>query len=301
MVKKYGLTNIDDNFRGISHTFISFILTNMAFIIMLYLGFEHINDEDFYGVLWGQFALYQAAFAFMGSWGVCWLNGILIPNMRDFKEFNVNSAFMGFGIFVGLVLVQLIVQTVLSITTTDRALYVIFASIAEESFFRGFLFEIPEKFGKKSEIMYFLTIIVSTGLFTYIHKSYYSDPIAIMAVIVSGIFLGLIYVVTGDITANIIGHFILNVVYSFQSILGWGLAGEPSNFMMFLIFGIFMIVFGLFLYSEKRKEVIDERIPLKTLKIGFIVSSIFTLFIGLNLILEFFDINLILLIPEPIQ
>jgi membrane protease YdiL (CAAX protease family) len=120
--------------------------------------------------------------------------------------------------------VQILFQIPLTARTPEIALAIVFCSISEEVFFRGFLIGMTIKFSKNVDknnpILKYLIIaagiMLSSIFFTLIHINYY-DNIALLATIfVCGLVLAIAYLISDDLMAVIIGHFILNAIVSFQ-------------------------------------------------------------------------------------
>jgi len=63
-----------------------------------------------------------------------------------------------------------------------------------------------------------LGCLIQAVAFTAIHQNYYADPAMLLSVFLGGFLLGLLYLHWRDLTANILGHFILNLI-AVQNIL----------------------------------------------------------------------------------
>jgi membrane protease YdiL (CAAX protease family) len=131
----------------------------------------------------------------------------------------------GIFYFIGMVAIQVISQVPMTIRDAEMAGAIIFAGPAEELFFRGVLisgFErISEQFPDQKILKYknrnfgiidISAIIVSSLLFASFHVNYYEDARVMIVTFATGIFLGTVYLIRKDITANIIGHLLLNII-----------------------------------------------------------------------------------------
>lgn len=203
---------------------ISVIMVGLAIGVMVYIGIRNIGDT------WGIYALIQAG---LGLFGYLFMQsftgqGIIPTEFPDFDSDTIIiignqpikkkylTTFVMATVF-GLAITitgQLIVAYRLALSTTDQALYFLFASVCEELFFRGFIIEaITILDNIATQIM---AVIASSFLFVLAHVNYYGNTIAIASVIVLGTVLAVDYVIFRNITAVIIIHFIINSIGTVQ-------------------------------------------------------------------------------------
>ena len=203
---------------------ISVIMVGLAIGVMVYVGIRNIGDT------WGIYALIQAG---LGLFGYLFMQSFtgqgIIP--KEFPDFDSDTIIIignkpikmkylttfaiatVFGLAITIV-GQLIVAYRLAISTTEQALYFLFASVCEELFFRGFIIEaITILDNIATQIM---AVIASSFLFALAHINYYGNTIAIASVIVLGTVLAFDYIIFRNITAVIIIHFIINSIGTVQ-------------------------------------------------------------------------------------
>lgn len=195
-------------------TIASVILIVIAVGVMLYIYLRHRVSSPG----WANYALMMIGFALIGFIGTM----ILSQSPMKFAQFNVNTGIRAVILLILCLITQIITQTALSISTVDRALYYVFGAVCEEVFFRVFLLNIFAKIsleGKKQAwIIIAGGIVVQAGIFAALHGNYYGNLAMIVAVFIGGLILGIGYVLWTDATANILAHFLLNLI-AVQSLL----------------------------------------------------------------------------------
>jgi membrane protease YdiL (CAAX protease family) len=130
---------------------------------------------------------------------------------------------------------QLTVQTALSFTIKEQASYFIFAAICEEVLFRVFILsvgfklvpgaeklwqaataaeKIMDRIRLKGQVLVRLSgfLILQAALFGAIHQNYYGNWPMLLSVILGGLILGIFFIWWRNPTANILAHFLLNVI-----------------------------------------------------------------------------------------
>jgi membrane protease YdiL (CAAX protease family) len=250
------------------HTKLSYLLGSLAFGILLYLGFRHLNDIDEFGQSWGKYALLQATFCLIGLVG-----SLLIVEQKifptKFRKISIDTGIRAFIILICSMISQYLVKTQLSVSTSERALYYLFAGIGEELFFRLFLIETIRKISGDTPAGKMISVIFSTLAFTAIHVNYYNNPAQLFAVFIGGIILSIFYIIWSDITANVLAHFLLNL-----TAVGNWLVTLTANFdSILLVFTIVFFAIGLISYIYREKKPI-----LKVFAIIFIpIAAIFTI------------------------
>ena len=229
----------DQTYREESvHTELSYWICVIAVGIELSLGFLHI-DEKF-----GQMCLVEAFFGLSGLLFIDVFRGRGIKIYpKPFKKVHKNT-FFRFGItFAVIVAIQFIFQIVPLITSTSMMLGIVMCAPVEEYFFRGLLMEGPFKLGAKSkdkitiwkyspkkkkpnkEISYAEIggILLSATIFASVHVNYYSQANLMFMVFVGGIWLSFVYWWNKDLTAVILSHFLLNIIFCYQFWIVYGL------------------------------------------------------------------------------
>lgn len=232
--KKIDTTYWDES----THTLLSYWLLVISVGIEYSLGIQYINEY------FGQMCLIEAFF------GLC---GILLLDLfhgkrlriypKPFKKIH-KYTFARFGIaFIVIALIQILFQVVPLVTSTEMALGIVFVAPIEEYFFRGILMEFSFSAGKNSknkltlwtynpikkkpdkQISYveIAGIIISASIFAAFHVNYYSQTNLMWMVFVGGIWLSFIYFWNRDLTAIILAHFLLNIVFVVQYYQIYGL------------------------------------------------------------------------------
>ena len=211
------------------HTSLSYWFCVMAVGIEFFLGFRYISTS------FGQLAIVEGIFGLAGLTLLDPIHGKRKIYPKPFKKLHENL-FIRFTITFGVIAaIQFIFQIVPLIASSEFALAVVFASVCEEYFFRGILLEPTFKIGKKAkpdqkftvlryknkppkEMAYVELggIILSGVIFAAFHVNYYNQTNLILMVLVGGLWLGFVYWWNKDITAVILAHFLLNIIFIFQ-------------------------------------------------------------------------------------
>jgi len=198
----------------------SVIMVILAVGTMLFIGFRNLDTS------WGVYALMQAGFG-AGGYIVMQLitgQGIIPKEFPTFDSYTLikvgNYPFrikylnnFVYAVLFGLaitVLGQVLVAYKLTISTTEQALYFLFASVCEEMLFRGLLIELFTIIDNL--LTQILAISASAILFVVVHVNYYGSAVAIVSVIILGATLAVDYTYFRNITACIIVHFIINII-----------------------------------------------------------------------------------------
>ena len=216
---------------------ISYVLTIMAIIIQFFLWIMHVSDTDDYGQTFSYIAFYEFTFA---------LIGFLLYDPINHRGWRLRkSAYKKLSgwlilritvILAGLAIIQVLVLFIpLTVTDPEIAMAVVFAGPSEENFFRGVLISIvimlfanvkgftiplPLPFLKKKKeisIWVLLGIVISSIVFASIHMNYYANPNLLLGTFLCGFWLGITYWYWEDLTANIMAHFLLNLIVMFQT------------------------------------------------------------------------------------
>ncbi|KKN04921.1 hypothetical protein LCGC14_1092610 [marine sediment metagenome] len=231
-------SNINQYYKESIHTKLSYIFGVMAVGIQFVIGFRYID------VLFGQLCIVEGIFGLAGLLLLDIFHGKPIYP-KKFKKIDPDLLFRVVIIFGIIALIQFIFQIIPLITSTEMALAVVFCAVCEEFFFRGLLMEPTFRIGKKSkkklrvwnprnnrnksswskiftpvdnEISYIeiFGILLQSCFFAAFHVNYYGQPRLIGMVFVGGIWLGLTYWWWRDLTAVILAHFLLNIIFIFQ-------------------------------------------------------------------------------------
>jgi membrane protease YdiL (CAAX protease family) len=205
-----------------AHSKLSYVILLTAIGVMLYFTIRYYNSSEH---IWGKSALMQFSLGFSGLIGTQVLHQQPIfpsfRNERNFRKIDFNIFFHSLGVLAIIMIVQLVFQVTLSFTRYEAALYYVFAAPCEESFFRGFMLQLflkseeniaPKKVNRKFSFWKIMGCILQAGAFTAIHTQYYDNLGMLTTVFVGGFFLGMTYVIWRDLTGNILGHFILNII-----------------------------------------------------------------------------------------
>jgi len=199
--------NVGDQFsEERAYTNIDFFMGVIAIFGLLIIGMRHLDT-------WGWVNMMEG---FMALIGILSLNLIKNRDFRimKFKRFGFNSLPRLLVMLMGVVLVQVLSRLPFTMDNIDLALTIVFAAVAEELFFRGFIISIflevqnavnpPDKnkikdiivFGKTNlnfGIIGIIGVIVSSVFFAAIHTNYYADPRMMIAVFIGGLVFGFGY------------------------------------------------------------------------------------------------------------
>lgn len=209
------------------HTSLSYWFCVMAIGIQFFLGIRHMT------ILFGQLCIVEGLFGLSGLLFLDPLHGIkskkfIYPD--KFKKIHPNL-FFRFAITFGVIaLIQFIFQIIPLITSTEMALAIIFCPVVEEYFFRGILMEpffiIAKKIPKKNKIKIWkdreisyheiFGIMFNGAVFSMFHINYYGNPRLIFMVMFGGSWLAMVYWWNKDLTAVILAHFLLNIIFIAQ-------------------------------------------------------------------------------------
>ncbi|MFX0023768.1 MAG: CPBP family intramembrane glutamic endopeptidase [Candidatus Hermodarchaeota archaeon] len=203
----------------------------LAFGIQFFIGIRHFNEK------FGQLCILESIFALSGVFLLDLIHGKSIyPKM--FKKIHGNLLFRTIIIFIVIALIQFIFQVVpLTVRDVETALAIVFCGVSEELFFRGIImepfflmgkhdtqkFKIGFPFGKPKEISFYeiFGIFLTSALFTIFHVNYYGNPSLILMVGFGGLWLVFAYWFWKDITACILAHFLLNIIFVAQFYRVW--------------------------------------------------------------------------------
>jgi len=198
-------------------TKVAFMLGLLAVGVMGYLYLMHKDiPED---AAWVKYCLYMLAFGAIGLVGLKVLNKQpIIP--REFTPLGGDTAIKAALILGASMLTQLVSQGVLSFATSEQVTYYVFAAVCEELFYRVLILSMAIKLadvsaGKSANHQWAIkggAIVVQAAMFASLHENYYNNIPMLVSVFIGGIVLGLFFVIWQDATANILAHFMLNVI-----------------------------------------------------------------------------------------
>jgi len=231
------------------------ILVFISFPVLAYLGFRYFNVEDINDSNWGLFALLQSAFVLTGFFGSSLLtHGQIFP--QKLKKVELETITRAIIITLFIVGIQILTSLKLSVSSTEKALYYVFAAIGEELFFRAFLLELMKKFNVNKIV----SVFVSAGLFAAIHINYYGDLMALLSVFLGGLLLAVFYILYRDITANILAHLINNLIAVGFSFLTVSFSSEIDiSIICFSAVGMIVIFFLTIVFFQLKKiEKVDN-------------------------------------------
>jgi membrane protease YdiL (CAAX protease family) len=206
------------------------LATILIVLTVLVMGYLYLAHKDIPAdAAWVQYTLMMAGFALLGYFGTQLLAGF--PS--GFAPLDLNTGVRAAMVFAAAMVTQLVIRVAFTFSTTEQALYFVFAAVAEEVFFRVFLLSLLIKLGRdQSEstsrsqrdlkrikmspprdlIVISIAIVIQAAIFTAIHQNYYGNLPMLASVFVGGIILGIFFVIWKDPTANILGHFLLNII-----------------------------------------------------------------------------------------
>ncbi|KKN47246.1 hypothetical protein LCGC14_0664670 [marine sediment metagenome] len=206
------------------HTKLSYWFVVIAVSIELFLGLRNSTTS------FGQLALIEASFGFIGIIFVDWMHGqrfTLSYKRIKFKR-SKNLFIRAMTCFIVIAIIQFVFQIIPLITSTEMAMAIIFAAVCEEYFFRGMMMEpffrfgrtSKDKFelfrGKKISYIELFGILFSAVAFAAFHVNYYKNERLIGMVFVGGLWIAFCYWYWKDITIVIIAHAILNAIFVIQ-------------------------------------------------------------------------------------
>lgn len=230
-VDKYQFRETDNPKIASDFNYLVFFLSIIAIGGMFVIFLVFRDSTDSYEK---SFSVYSSYMFAGGIIGVVALNLYKNRQFAIFPEYYKplvgQNVLYGFLVFVLLLAIQSVYQFVQVFLSPNLLLeinYIIFASVCEELFFRGFIlggFIYIAKGFRKNWLLFGL--ILSAGLvtaaffFAYSHQNYADDIGLLVVVFLSGCVLGLSYIIKKDITIPIFAHFLLNGYVALQMYLG---------------------------------------------------------------------------------
>lgn len=214
------------------HTPISYLTIIIATGIQFVLGIRNINTP------FGFFCMLEFAFGLSGILLLDRIHGKKRLYPKPFKKIT-SGLFFRFAITFGVIaVIQFIFQIVPLITSLELVLATVFCPPCEEYFFRGILMEPAFQLGKKTKpenkfiiwryspkkgkppkviSIYEICSIIGSGVFFAVfHVNYYGQTNLMLMVLVGGWWLSLVYFWNKDLTALILAHFLLNIIFVYQ-------------------------------------------------------------------------------------
>lgn len=216
-----------------THTILSYSFLVLAIGIEMGIGISYITT------IVGQLCILESVFGVFGLLFLDWMHlkkFSIYP--RRYKRIHSNLFFRFAITFVIIAVIQFAFQIIPLITSTEMAMAIVFCAVCEEYFFRGVFLEpffiagkkaspdfkitiwkyAPEKNKPDKEISYIelFGILLSAILFAAFHVNYYYDWRLIGMVFVGGLWFGFVYFWNKDITAVILAHFLLNIIFVAQ-------------------------------------------------------------------------------------
>lgn len=211
--------------KGSIHTKLSYWMGILAIGIQIYLGVRHLDAQ--FGIL----CVIESILGLSGLLFIDLFHGQNSIYPKRFKEISPNLFFRVIVIFGIIAFIQFIFQIIpLTIRDYEMAMAIVFCAVCEELFFRGLLLEPffslgrsePEdkkiRLGKDREISYIeiLGILISSLAFAVFHVNYYGNTNLMFMVFIGGVWLGFCYWYWKDLTAVILSHFLLNIIFVYQ-------------------------------------------------------------------------------------
>lgn len=271
---KYEKIKQNELTEGRALTNIDFIMGFIAAIVLIVIGLRHFDA-------WGKTNIMEGFFAIGGIFGLQFIKSREI-NIFKFKKFSFYILPRFLIILIGVTLVQVLSRIPYTIDNVELAASIVFAAVAEELFFRGVLISIfievdesirPPVSSKMLNILLvgetnlnirifgLVGVILSSLFFAAIHTNYYDNPAMLMSVFFGGLVFGFAYYLWEDMTANIMAHFLLNMIAVGQSGLLINLAFIDSNVLVLIIYFISLIIFIIIfviLYILRKRENKEE-------------------------------------------
>lgn len=199
---------------------LSSLLSAVAIACMfgIYLMYREATD---YMKDWAQYSLVMFLFGITGVITMSvYRNKKLSPADIRFRKTNPDDIYYALLCYIMLLTLQVIVgiaDIFLGIENVVQILYVIFAAVCEELFFRGailgffvYLSKGYRKYVLASGVIISAGINLSALIFMLAHVNYRGNTINLIIVFISGLILGIFYVMRKDITVNMLAHFMLN-------------------------------------------------------------------------------------------
>jgi membrane protease YdiL (CAAX protease family) len=213
-------------------TQIDYYLVIVAVITMQVIYWTHRQIPEDAG--WAQYAVYMTIFAVVGFMGTQLIYGEP-PLPKRFAPIDLNTGVKAVLILAAAMATQIAVQTALSLSITEQAMYFVFAAVCEEIFFRVLILSVGFKVIPKAEELWFKAersaskadayrlkgevlgrmlgfLVLQAVLFAAIHQNYYENLPMLLSVLIGGLVLGVFFVWWRNPTANILAHFLLNII-----------------------------------------------------------------------------------------
>lgn len=221
--------------KNSEHTSLGWYLGILAVFFEIYIGLTYIlSPEDQYFAI---MTIAEGGFALAGLLFIDAIYGKRIQFKPDHFKKPEGATFLRMIYILGtLTVLQILMQFPLTVREWHRALAIVFAGPAEELFFRGLLLtpfiimgrndvklRIKNPIKGKNKYLLEITpteiagIILSSMVFMVLHINYYGNITLLITVFLSGVVLGLYYIKYRDLTANILAHFLLNLIVVGQS------------------------------------------------------------------------------------
>lgn len=178
------------------------IMSLLAISALIFIALNRWDDPISYK--WSRWSLMHACLALIS----------LIFVWNDFKDEVINPIYVVI-IFGSLILIQLVFSVItLQISAIEQGLYYIMVAITEELFFRGLILK-PYK-NIDNNVYKISGIVFSSIVFAIFHYNYWNNISMMLSVLFGGMLLGYIYLKTGSLTTNMLGHFALNILVTLQ-------------------------------------------------------------------------------------
>ena len=220
------------------HSKLSYTITLISVVFLLYIGLTHINDPDQWSRDFSQLVLLEALFA---------MTGLLFTDMFYIKEFSIFpkketqrpiTIVTMVVVVIGLLttqIIQVLSKVPYTISEAEIALGIVFSAPAEEAFFRAFFLTfmsfISESFDLKRYTLFkykerktgvevvvglngfeFVAAFISAIMFALMHINYYGDNALMLSLFLMGLLFSFLFIFTKDITGLIIAHLLLNIL-----------------------------------------------------------------------------------------
>lgn len=196
------------------YTALAYYLIWIGVVVMGILFLSNVRNVD--DLAWVKFTVYMMLFGIAGIFGPqITYQQPLFPKreLNQFKKLDWDTGLRCIIITVVCELTQIIVAkaTAYSFTIEEQALYYIFAAVVEEAFFRVLIMGAVLRL-KDDLNTGIIAIILQDAAFVALHQNYYSNLPMLISVAMGGLVLGIFYYIWRDATANILAHFLINLI-----------------------------------------------------------------------------------------
>lgn len=262
----------DDIYEGErSFTIFDIVMGITAVFVLFVVGIRHLQS-------WGKTGILEMSFCLFSLLTIDYIKTRVFKLGKPYKKFEIYVLPRMIIILISIVAIQMLTQIVFTIDNIELALLIVFASVAEEMFFRGVIVSTFREIDKKIKpldpdkivdipiigktnlnirAIGMLGVFLSALFFAAIHINYYDNPPMLLGVFLGGLAFGFFYYIWEDLLASIIAHFILNIIAVYQSGLLVNLSGSYNPIVVLIltiIFGVLCIFLFILKKPKKNKQ-----------------------------------------------